>query len=64
MRKEEFNLSEKEYSQCPVSYFLKSDVKEFIRRLKEELDNKRGVWKRSTVKIIIDALAGKELCEK
>lgn len=63
---EEFNLSEKitrilgdEQHYHDVIY--PSYVKEFIRRLKEELDSYSNISK-TNIKILIDKLAGEKLC--
>ena len=56
-----FNLSNRAEERIisGVSYREK-DVKKFIRLLKEELNNKRGTWKRGTIKLMIDKLAGEK----
>ena len=59
--KEEFDLSKKEYRECPVSYFLKSDVKEFIRLLKGEFPINCKEHHKFHNKI--DKLAGEKLCQ-
>jgi len=62
--KEEFDLSKKEYRECPVSYFLKSDVKEFIRLLKDWL-SEQDVDHLSSLTVYnqINKLAGEKLCQ-
>jgi len=58
IQEKEFNLSEKIRTDGAYQDVY---VKEFIKLLKEELDNKRGVWKRGTIKQMIDKLAGSQL---
>ena len=73
MNKTEFNLSEKEWTNKSYTGYLKDDVKEFIRLLKEWIDEEhihfngakgkdcdRECWGKSFPRII-DKLAGKEL---
>jgi hypothetical protein len=56
---DEFVLSEKRLldNEVPRCYYLEEDVKEFIKRLKEEM-RKPNV----NVYELIDTLAGEELC--
>ena len=65
----EFNLSEKEGEAWPGGehYYIESDIKEFIKRLKEEVDNSQYDYanlehvNKDKVMEIIDKLAGSKL---
>jgi len=61
---EEFNLSEKEqvlvFIEDKYNYYKTKDVKEFIKRLKEEMKGLKG---EVALDLIIDKLAGPKLTE-
>ena len=65
MKNQEWSLSDKIQENCfgndRVDIIIKEDVKEFIRRLKEEVKTSTGTMEREDVLFIIDALAGRKL---
>ena len=73
MKQEKFNLSKKRQDTNKGTYFiryayLEEDVKEFIRKLKEEIefypDMRINNCYNIVIKDIIDTLAGDKLIEK
>ena len=59
--KKEFNLSEKEYKMFNENGFKTKDVKEFIKKLKEEILGKANPITIARIYLDIDKLAGEKL---
>jgi len=62
--KKEFNLSEKEYKMFNENGFKTKDVKEFIKKLKEEILGKANPITIARIYLDIDKLAGEKLIWK